>query len=535
MDKMKLIVACFTIGIQSLLAQKEYYSGVDKPNNAPIKSDSQYRNSLLAIDTPEMKEILFALASDSFGGRELGSAGIELAADFICSKLNSYGIQKIGENNSYIQKVGFTWLSWRTNEVRIDDHQYRQLWDYLALPRENQSIKISSNEISFLGYGIDDEKYSDYAKQKVEGKVILIYNGEPKTKKGTFWLSKSEDPSDWTKQWDKKLQAIYKYKPKLVLVIDDQLKMRIDKFRPQVVSPTVLLDSEAEQSHASNVIFISSSMVAQLLGKEIGKLIKARDKITKTGKPQSINLKTAKLEINMKREENAVKGKNIMAFIEGSDLKNEILILSAHYDHIGKRGSEVFNGADDNGSGSTVLTQLAQALQIAKNEGRGPRRSVLCLWVTGEEKGLLGSMFYTQSPRLDLNQTILDINMDMVGRSDDKYGPSADYVYVIGADRLSHELYELNQEINDSYSKLIMDHSYNAESDPNRYYYRSDHYNFAQAGIPAIFFFNGNHEDYHRITDDPQKILFHKMQTIAKHIFRLTLKIANQDHRLKKD
>ena len=208
------------------------------------------------------------------------------------------------------------------------------------------------------------------------------------------------------------------------------------------------------------------------------------------------------------------------------------MVVTAHYDHLGKRGDDVYNGADDNGSGTSTVLEVTQALVEAKKQGQGPRRSILCMLVTGEEKGLLGSQFYAEHPIYPIANTVANINVDMVGRVDKKYADNPNYVYVIGSDRLSTELHDINENANKKYTNLVLDYTYNEDDDPNRYYYRSDHYNFAEKGIPAIFYFNGTHADYHRTSDTIEKINFDKMAIIGKLVFHTAWQLANQDKRI---
>lgn len=206
--------------------------------------------------------------------------------------------------------------------------------------------------------------------------------------------------------------------------------------------------------------------------------------------------------------------------------------MTAHFDHLGMRGTDIYYGADDNASGTSAVLEIAQAFSQAKASGQGPRRSVLCMLVTGEEKGLLGSQYYTEHPVFPLTQTVANVNIDMIGRKDDKHADS-NYTYVIGSDRLSTELHEINETVNRLYTKLELDYTYNADNDPNRFYYRSDHYNFAKNGIPAIFYFSGVHADYHRPTDTPDKIMYEKAETITRLAFHTTWELANRDERIK--
>jgi Zn-dependent M28 family amino/carboxypeptidase len=232
--------------------------------------------------------------------------------------------------------------------------------------------------------------------------------------------------------------------------------------------------------------------------------------------------------------ESKIDGANVLGYIEGSDsvLKKEIVVVTAHYDHLGKRGEEIFRGADDDGSGTSGVIEIAEAFAIAKKQGNGPRRSVLCMTVTGEEKGLLGSNYYTHYPIFPLENTVVDINIDMIGRVDEPHKDNPNYIYVIGADRLSSDLHNINERMNANYTKLTLDYTYNAESDPNRYYYRSDHYNFAEKGIPAVFFFNGTHPDYHRTSDTIDKINFEMLAKRTQLAFFTAWEIANRKDRI---
>ena len=227
-----------------------------------------------------------------------------------------------------------------------------------------------------------------------------------------------------------------------------------------------------------------------------------------------------------------IRGENVLGFIEGTDLKNELIIITAHYDHLGKHDSLIFNGADDDASGVAGAMEIAEAFMMAKNDGKGPRRSILIMPVSGEEKGLLGSKYYTDNPVYPLNNTIANLNIDMIGRLDDWHN-TGNYVYLIGSDRLSLDLHNINEEVNKKYTKLTLDYRYNDEEDPNRYYYRSDHYNFAKNNIPVIFYFNGVHEDYHRPSDTIEKLDFSKIKRISKLVFLTAWELANREEKIK--
>ena len=224
---------------------------------------------------------------------------------------------------------------------------------------------------------------------------------------------------------------------------------------------------------------------------------------------------------------------NVVAFIQGSEKPNEILIVSAHLDHEGMdEDGNIYYGADDDGSGTVALLEMAQAFNLAKNEGYGPKRSVLFLHLTAEEDGLHGSRYYVNNPIFPLENTISNLNIDMIGRVDKAHTDNPNYVYVIGADRLSTELHYISEKMNSTFFNLDLDYRYNDENDHNRYYFRSDHYNFATKNIPVIFYFNGEHEDYHKITDTPDKINYPLLETRTRLIFTTAWQLANQENRL---
>ncbi len=224
---------------------------------------------------------------------------------------------------------------------------------------------------------------------------------------------------------------------------------------------------------------------------------------------------------------------NVMAYIKGTEKPEEIVVISAHYDHIGiSDNGEINNGADDDGSGTIGILQIAKAFQKAVKDGKSPKRSILFLHVVGEEIGLYGSRYYTENPIFPLQNTVTDLNIDMIGRVDDKHAAQPKYLYIIGSDKLSNQLHAINEKINKQYTNLDFDYTFNDENDPNRFYYRSDHYNFAKNNVPVIFYFNGTHADYHKKTDTVDKIDFPLLKQRCEHVFLTAWEIANRKERL---
>jgi len=223
---------------------------------------------------------------------------------------------------------------------------------------------------------------------------------------------------------------------------------------------------------------------------------------------------------------------NVIAYIKGSEKPDEHIVISAHYDHLGIRGNKIYNGADDDASGNAAVLEIAEAFQKAAKDGFGPKRSIVFLHVTGEEDGLFGSKYYTENPIFPLEGTVANLNIDMIGRVDKRHKDTPEFVYLIGADKLSNELHDISEAMNKKYTNLQLDYTYNNEYDPNRFYYRSDHYNFAKNNIPIIFYFNGVHKDYHKASDTADKIRYDLLQKRTKLVFHTAWELANRKERI---
>ncbi|MFT5848173.1 MAG: Zn-dependent M28 family amino/carboxypeptidase [Psychroserpens sp.] len=230
--------------------------------------------------------------------------------------------------------------------------------------------------------------------------------------------------------------------------------------------------------------------------------------------------------------EDLKKSQNVIAYVKGREFPEEVIVISAHSDHEGYTDTEIYNGADDNGSGTAAVMEMAQAFQKAALEGSGPKRSIVFLHLTGEEVGLKGSKYYTKYPVFSMRNTVANLNIDMIGRIDDAHENNPNYIYLIGSDRLSTQLHYISEAANTEFTKLELDYKLNSDNDPNQYYFRSDHYNFAQKGVPVIFYFNGEHDDYHQPTDTPEKIDYELLEKRTKLIFATAWYLANSDKRI---
>ena len=241
---------------------------------------------------------------------------------------------------------------------------------------------------------------------------------------------------------------------------------------------------------------------------------------------------TQPMKLNIKGVE--VETENVAAIIKGSKFPDEYIVISSHLDHIGIKNGEINNGADDDGSGTVALLEIAEAFKMAADVGQGPKRSLIFLHVTGEEKGLLGSSYYANNPLYPLTQTMTNLNVDMIGRTDPKReDKDPNYIYLIGADRLSQDLHDISEATNTKYTQFKLDYTFNEEKDPNRFYYRSDHYNFAKNNIPVIFYFSGTHEDYHKPGDTPDKIMYDLLAKRTQLIFYTAWELANRTDKIR--
>jgi Zn-dependent M28 family amino/carboxypeptidase len=278
---------------------------------------------------------------------------------------------------------------------------------------------------------------------------------------------------------------------------------------------------------------VSTEVAGMILGSD-GKLL--AEKIKK-GEIES-KAYAAELSLDYGKTTISSKAPNVIGVLEGTDLKDEYLFITAHFDHLGKRDTVIYYGADDDGSGTTGVLEIAEAFVKAKAAGKGPRRSIVFMTVSGEEKGLWGSGYYGNNPIFPLDKTTADLNIDMIGRSDAsrKTGDSTNYVYVVGDDKISSDLKVISEGVNNLYLKMELDYKFNDPKDPNRIYFRSDHYNFAAKGVPIIFYYDGMlGADYHRPTDTPDKIQYELFAKRAKLVFHTAWEMANRNEMLKRD
>jgi Peptidase family M28/PA domain len=485
------------------------------------------------ITVGELKEHLYELSSDAYEGRETGMPGQKKAAAYIADYYKSLGIAPV-VNGSYYQQYPLKRVRYGESNFQLGDQKFSFKEDFYFFGHDGEA-EIDASQIAFVGFGIEDPKYNDYNGVDVSGKTLMCLSGEPKDKAGNSLITGTNGMSEWSEDFRKKMDLAQAKGAKAIIIIEGDFDNYITRIRYWLDQPRLTLDYSSSQDEKTISYFFISPKLADIILKA-GKSkpsAELRKKIEKKKKSKVV-LVNSTLKIHVKQDVERIYAENILAFIEGSDpvLKNEIVVVSAHYDHIGIVNGQINNGADDDGSGTVGSLEIAEAFQLAKNEGHGSKRSILILNVSGEEKGLLGSEWYSEFPVYPLNSTVCDLNIDMIGRHDEQHEKQREYVYLIGSDKLSTQLHSLSEKCNSDYTKLSLDYTFNDPEDPNRFYYRSDHYNFAKHGIPVIFYFSGVHEDYHQPGDDPEKIEFEKMSTIVKLVFHTAWEVANRKEKL---
>jgi len=478
------------------------------------------------ITAEDVKPYLYVLASDSFEGRETVKTGQKKAAKFIASHFEKLKL-KPASHGTYLQEISLSTKANMGKNFLLNERFYLFMEDYFYPPDQVDSL-FKIDTIAFVGYGVSDEDYDDYRNINVSRKPVLFFEGEPKNKKRQSWIEKNKLHLSWQEGLEKKLTVAKEKGALFAAIITDSLEQIIDRYtygnQPPISSsiPFVFIERIASKSFFAE----ADDEIAE----------KAKRKIDKKLKPQSF-VSVTHSQLPFIKNTDLLRGENVTGFLEGTDKKDELIVITAHYDHLGKNDSLIYHGADDNGSGTTAVMELAKVFSKAAEERHRPRRSILFMPVSGEEKGLLGSKYYVSHPLFPLAETVADLNIDMIGRTDQKHDSMGvrNYIYIIGSDKLSTELHHINEHVDSTYTHLDFDYTFNRPEDPNRFYYRSDHYNFAKNNIPVIFYFNGVHKDYHKPTDTIDKIQFDLLAKRAQLVFLTAWELANREQRIKVD
>jgi hypothetical protein len=501
---------------------------------------TQDHGNVEGITKSQLFDYLSFIASDELEGRDTPSRGLNTAAKFIATHLSRWGYTPAGDSGSYFQKIALQKKRIDPSACSITLNGVTYLFgpDFIA----QSTAGNFTAPLVFVknGYIVKSKEIDPYAGLDVKGKVMVVLDGYPKgVTRGDFGLTLGVD-YDTPSNYARKHGAAG-----IIIVPSAKLLSQWEKEKNSVLEKGSLsVTSFAAQDSQPPVPYITASLKlvdAIFAGEKTGVSTMSVRTSADSSKPFELSpSKKVTVTIGVRIEK--LSSQNVVAVMEGSDkkLKDEYVGFGAHYDHIGLRseplnGDSIYNGADDDGSGTVGLMAMAEALA----GGPTPKRSVLFVWHMGEEKGLWGSKYFVQNPTVPLKNIVTMLNIDMIGRSKPDTGEAAkneDYsgpheVFSIGSNMMSSELGTLNERVNASLYSMKLNFKFDDPSDPNRLFYRSDHYNYAKNGVPIVFYFDGIHEDYHRVSDEVSKIDFDKLNKVTRTIFALGWKLANLPQR----
>jgi hypothetical protein len=506
------------------------------------------------ISAAQLRAFLSFIASDEMEGRDTPSRGLDTVAKFIALNLTRWGFKPAGDDGTFFQKIAL-----RRDQVdvtktiaEINGQKFNFAEDFVSgVPG------TISGPMVYVGRGwiVQPKGIDDYKGLDVAGKVMVVFGqGFPQglTQADLRGAQPGSVVSPATYAQTHGAKGIITIVNPTASPSWDLLRQRamqpgrtlVEKFQAQTQTPTANL--------AVPNVTVSAKMANALLAGEKFDLTTIMNRAQTTDPVLPFDLDSSKtVNITVATSPSHVMTQNVVAIWEGADpkLKDEYVAVGAHYDHIGVAGTgqcrplngdTICNGADDDGSGTTAVLAMAEAISHAKQR---PKRSVLFVWHCGEEKGLWGSQYFTTFPTIPLDHVVTQLNIDMIGRSKKEgdtdprdanlSGPNQ--IYVIGSTMMSTELGQLSQDVNSSFLKLDYDVRYDDPKDTNRFFFRSDHYNYAKKGIPIIFFFDGVHQDYHQAGDEPQKIDYDKMEKVTRTIYMTLWEVANLSTRPKVD
>ena len=505
---------------------------------------AKYANTITGTD---LKKHLTIIASDAMEGRETGTLGQRKAAAYIESQFKQMGLNSVAALKGY-QQFYPLYQDSISSDLKWNNQSAIYGVDFISNVVNNSTFYNSSSnqtelesifsakEWVFVGYGIDDKNYNDYDNLDVKGKLVVFFAGEPKAN-GIYLLSGTKRGSKWSYPGISAKVAAAQAKGAVgALVINPSQEKFVQPAIDNSRKSKVYFPQE-NATKTVNYAIISAAFAQKIIGNSFDTLLKQAKAATPIAAQWKSSGKAA-VTFASKKTRVTIMASNVVGIVEGSDKKDEYVFCTGHYDHLGKHDGKIYYGADDDGSGTCGVIEMAEAFAKAKAEGHGPRRTMVFMTVSGEEKGLWGSEYYSDHPFFPLDKTTVDLNTDMVGRVDTerKLGDTLNYVYVIGHNKLSTDLPIINEGNNNKYTKLTLDYKFDDPADTERIYYRSDHYNFARKGIPVLFFYDGMLlADYHKPTDTVEKINFELYEKRVKMIFYTAWDIANRDEMLKRD
>ncbi|MFL5742589.1 MAG: M28 family peptidase [Flavisolibacter sp.] len=455
------------------------------------------------ITPQDLRIRLYIVAGPEMEGRETATEGQRKAAAYIEGQFRSMGLQP-GNNGSYQLYYDVYQDSLVDAGLEVNGARFQMDRDFNASSANiNATMKFS--EVVFVGANAADSLKNT----NLSGKVVMLIGSLPQGRG----------------QMGGVLGTLYSKGVAAILSVANSYPR---------TTPAARKGNQILTSFRRNILPQQFT-----ISENVARAIAGNDFDNAKANPTAIKIYTANITLDVQKTTITTQSSNVIAVLPGTDLKDQYMFVTAHYDHLGKRGdSVIYYGADDDGSGTVSVLEIAEAFAKAKAAGHGPRRTMVFMTVSGEEKGLWGSDYYSSHPVFPLAQTTADLNIDMIGRTDSsrKKGDSSNYVYVVGDDKLSSDLRPISETVNNKYTKMELDYKFNDPNDRNRIYYRSDHYNFAKKGVPIIFYYDGMlGADYHRPTDTPDKINYTLLAKRAQLVFYTAWEMANRNDQLKRD
>ena len=503
------------------------------------------------ISAAQLKKDLYHVASDAMQGRDTPSPGLDMTAQFIAERLKSLKLKPAGDPGSYFQTI--TMRSENVDPSKtaatLGAREFKFGQDFLVAPTTGSA----AGSLVYVGHGwvVRSKNIDAYRGIDVRDKIIIVSAGLP------AGVSLA-DIADNGKDWDDPASYALKHGARGIILIpraknfDRWWVARLMSLQRNRFEIKGLEDSADDGEDAEDLRPLPTQVPTIMPSRAMLDELFAGERVTgeqifksEAGSPlpASFDLATGKrLSFTVGASSVTATTQNVIGVVEGRDplLKNEYVAIGAHYDHVGVgravKGDAIYNGADDNGSGTVAMLGLAEAFARG---GMRPKRSILFIWHTGEEKGLWGSEYFVKYPTVPLDKIVTQFNIDMIGRSRqpgdtnalnrDLSGPNE--IYAIGSKLMSAELGALSESVNAAYLDLSLNYRFDDPADPNRYFYRSDHYNYARKGIPIIFYFDGSHEDYHQPSDTADKIDYQKLEAVTRTIFVTAAELANRPNR----
>lgn len=523
--------------------------------NFSTDTDELYRFSE-SITADFLREHLSVIASDSLRGRDTGTEGIEKAADYIADFYQSIGFEPKGFDGSYFQPFELNAtvtdsLVYKTYKISGAD----TLKVNHSVEAKNAESEFVTNfggalpvrsDIIFGGFGVEDSlnNIHNLEGESLSNKWVVLFEQIPYVVEGDTMIT-----TDYTER-ERLITLLRDYGARGFLMISDQTEVEFTELAeinsqaisvPDNLTLPYLDDGQPVYDAPYAYTYISPDFAAKILGVDGQEGLEELRRATLDNLQGFRAHKTSYyLDYTPYKGKRTITTKNVLAYFEGADpdLQNEVVVVMGHYDHVGigaptEDGDFIYNGADDNGSGTVGLMSIANAFHQAEKEGFKTKRSILFLHVSAEESGLLGSRYYSDHPIIPIDSTIAALNTDMISRSDPEHMENGitDYVYLIGGDIISSQLDSLVLDANQQNVNMQIDRGYNDLDDPNQFYRRSDHWNFGRLGVPFVFFFTGVHEDYHQPGDEVHDVDFEKYPRVARLIYTSAVNVANFEER----